>query len=138
MVGFQGGSRGLIPDRKVLLGMTRLQNTLELSWLMSSHYVLRLLPGIQFPQDPLPYHRWPRLPGHTSITNCSLHNMLSHSMSALLLIIPALGRKRQDGPRGLLARGLLSELQTSEESCLKSSGGEPVRTRCVNSRGREN
>lgn len=55
VVGFQGGGRALLPDRKVLLGMTRLQNTLELSWSISSHYFLRLSPGIQFLQDLLPY-----------------------------------------------------------------------------------
>lgn len=151
MVGFQGASRGLIPDRKVLLDTARLHNTLELSWSISSHHFLRLLlQGIRFLQGLLPYHRCLRFMSHTSVTNHSLHNTLSHPCHTShkirvteshrwwhALVIPVPGRKRRDGPRGSLARGLLSDLRGSERPWLKTQGGKPVRTQRINSGGRE-
>lgn len=148
MVGFQGGSwGGLIPDRKVLLSVTRLYNTLELSWsVSSSHHFSRLLPGIRFLQDLLAYRRCLRFTSHASVTNAFpphvsvlLLQHVSQKAQCFGMHLSSqywVGKDEMD-PAACPPEAYSVSSRPSERPRLKSQGESQWGAQCVNSHGRQ-
>lgn len=86
--GFQGGTRDLIPNRKVLLDMTRLQNILELSWAFSPYHFHACHLGCSSGRTCFLAICVQGFSGHTSISNQiqSLRSVPPNSMPVAPLI----------------------------------------------------